>query len=123
MVNNKRDKFTTLIAAVGAILADLSTGSGPQRLAGLHVLVGRGVNVYAREVEQNGAVGHGDMAVRKDSGQILGDKMARALVISSETQEELAGTIVAHKDRLALEHFAAESMPRVCSDVANPSDV
>ncbi len=43
------------------------------------------MNVYAREVEQIGAVGHGDMAVRKDSGQIFNDKKARALVVSSET--------------------------------------
>ena len=64
LVNNKRDKFTTLIAAVGAILADLSTGSGPQRLAGLHVLVGGGMDVNASKVKQNSAVGHGDMAVR-----------------------------------------------------------
>ena len=51
----------------------------------LHVVVRGGVNVYAREVEQNGAVGHGDMAVWKDSGQIFGDKKGRAFVVSSET--------------------------------------
>jgi hypothetical protein len=29
----------------------------------------------------------------------------------------MTGTVMAHKDRLALEHFAAEGMPMVCSDV------
>ena len=48
---------------------------------------------------------------------VFGDKESCAFIVTSKTQEELAGTIVPQEDRLALEHLAAEGVPRVLRDV------
>ena len=75
------------------------------------------MNVDARKIEQKSAMGHRDVPVWQDARKILRDKKACAFIVTCKAQEKLTGTIMAHKDRLALEHFAAEGMPRVCSDV------
>ena len=85
LVKNKGDKLAALVSAVGAILACLRTGPGIQRLARLHVLVGGGVDVDTREIKQDGAVGHGDMAIWQHTRQILGDEKARALIVAGKT--------------------------------------
>ena len=75
------------------------------------------MNIDAGKVEQKSAMCHRDMTIWQDPRKILRDKEACTFVVACKTQEKLAGTIMAHKDRLALEHFAAKGMPRVRSDV------
>jgi hypothetical protein len=75
------------------------------------------MNIDAGKVEQKSAMCHRDMTIWQDPRKILRDKEACTFVVTSKAQEELTGTIMAHKDRLALEHFAAVGMPRVRCDV------
>ena len=75
------------------------------------------MNIDAGKVEQKSAMCHRDMTIWQDPRKILRDKEACTFVVACKTQEKLTGTIMAHKNRLALEHFAAEGVPRVRSDV------
>ena len=64
LVEDEWNEGAALFVAVVAVLADFCTGPGIQCLARLHFLVGGSMYIDARQVKQDGAVGHGDVAIR-----------------------------------------------------------
>ncbi len=75
------------------------------------------MRVDARDVEIHSSVEHVDFAVGQKVGQILLHNMGGTVIAAGEAAQQLATAVVPPRDRLALEHDAAQGVPGRGRDV------
>ena len=69
------------------------------------------MRVDARDVKIHSSVEHVDFAVGQEVGQILLHNMGSTVIAAGEAAQQLATAVMPPRDRLALEHDAAQGVP------------